>query len=111
MATEIELKLGLAPETVPLLLAHPLLAGTSRQQPLRNTYYDTAELALHQQRIALRLRQKGEQWLQTVKTAAEADAQGLSRRGEWECPATPGQFDFRQVDVPALRARLEAWQD
>lgn len=108
MATEIELKLALAPADVPRLAAHPALAGLpSRVQPLLNTYYDTPELALSARKMALRLRKKGADWLLTVKTA-EQSTDGLSKRSEWEAPAQPGQFDFSHVDQSALRAYLES---
>lgn len=103
MATEIEIKLRLEARHVRKLLAHPLLKGMSSQkQNLLNTYYDTPELTLRQRRIALRLRKKGWEWLQTVKSAEPASG-GLAIRNEWEIPATPGQFDFAHVDNAELR--------
>lgn len=108
MATEIELKLALAPEDVPCFKAHPALAAvTPRVQGLLNTYYDTPELALSARKMALRLRKKGEEWLLTVKTAEKSIA-GLSCRNEWEAPASPGGFDFSHVDQAPLRHYLES---
>ncbi|WP_415033434.1 CHAD domain-containing protein [Azonexus sp.] len=107
MAQEIELKLRFARRDLPRLLAHPLLKReTARMQTLRNTYYDSAELALHQQRIAVRLREKNGSLLLTVKSSAPASG-GLSVRQEWEDAATPGIFDFSLVGDPALRQFLE----
>lgn len=111
MATEIELKLRLEARHVRKLLAHPLLKGMSSQkQNLLNTYYDTPELTLRQRRIALRLRKKGWEWLQTVKSAEPASG-GLAIRNEWEIPATPGQFDFAHVDNGELRSLLNDTRD
>lgn len=111
MATEIELKLRLEARHVRKLLAHPLLKGMSSQkQNLLNTYYDTPELTLRQRRIALRLRKKGWEWLQTVKSAEPASG-GLAIRNEWEIPATPGQFDFAHVDNAELRSLLNDTRD
>lgn len=108
MATEIELKLTLAPKDARTLPGHPLLAAhPPKRQRLLNTYYDTPGLDLKAMRVALRFRKIGWQWLLTVKSAEPSSA-GLAMRSEWECPATPGVFDFSHVDVPALRARLEA---
>lgn len=108
MATEIELKLRLDVRHVRKLLAHPLLKNiASQKQDLLNTYYDTPELSLRQRRIALRFRKKGWEWLQTVKSAEPASG-GLAIRSEWEIPATPGQFDFTQVDNTELRNLLDA---
>ncbi len=91
---EIELKLAL-PTSDPNGLAKrlsqlPVLARRKATRlPLHNIYYDTPELLLRQQRIALRLRRLGEaakpKWLQTLKTAGRADS-ALSQRGEWEMP-------------------------
>ena len=103
---EIELKLAL-PTTHPAGLAHrlaqiPLLARRKAvQQHLHNTYYDTPEQALHQQRIALRLRRldskTGEsQWLQTLKMGGTSDS-ALSQRGEWETAVPNAQLDADQL--------------
>lgn len=50
---------------------------------LRNVYFDTPDLQLNQQRVALRIRQQGEHFIQTLKTKGSAQ-DGLHRRGEWE---------------------------
>lgn len=107
MSTEIELKLRLTPKAAKKLALHPLLKDIAPQrQRLLNTYYDTAELELHDRRIAVRFRQKGWQWLLTVKSAEPASG-GLAMRSEWETQATPGAFDFSHVDNDALRNFLE----
>lgn len=97
MAQETELKLLLRPETLPALLAHPLLGGQRpRPQRLYNTYLDTPALALMTQRIAVRERRAGRTTLLTVKTAGTSVG-GLSVRGEWEAPTRPGHPDFRAL--------------
>jgi len=107
MSTEIELKLQLTPKSAKKLAAHPLLADIAAQKlHLLNTYYDTPKLALHDKRIAVRFRQKGWQWLLTVKSAEPACG-GLAMRSEWETQATPGNFDFTHVDNPELRGFLD----
>lgn len=107
MATEIELKLQLTPQTARQLPSHPLLAGIKPQrQHLLNTYYDTPALELHDRRVALRFRKKGWQWLLTVKSAEPASG-GLAMRSEWETPAPPGHFDFSHVGNPELRVFLD----
>lgn len=107
MALETELKLSLPPRTASRFAAHPLLAGlASQRQKLLNTYYDTPELTLQHERIGVRYRRKGRQWLLTVKCAAPS-AGGLARRLEWENPGRPGEFDFSHVDHDHLRQRLE----
>lgn len=113
MTTETELKLSIPPEAVEALLQHPLLAAAPCRQHLSNTYFDTDDLALTRQKVAVRERRVGdttqdEQTLLTVKTAGESQ-QGLSRRREWEAPTQPGRFDFAAlVDDAALATTLSA---
>ncbi len=114
MPQETELKLELHPQDLPRLLAHPLLAAQApRRARLRNTYFDTSELVLRAERLAVRERRVGRRTLLTVKTAGRS-AGGLSRRGEWEAPCRPGAFDFAALvtDDEALARRLGriAWQ-
>ncbi len=109
MALETELKLSLLPADCHRLLAHPLLrAQAPAHLHLRNTYFDTPELLLMAQRVAVRERRMGDQTLLTVKTAGSSVG-GLSRRSEWEGPTRPGAFDFAAlVDDAALAERLGA---
>lgn len=105
MSTETELKLGLTPDAVSTLLRHPLLIGTPRQQHLANTYFDTENLALTEQKVAVRERQANGLTLLTVKTAGKS-VNGLSQRQEWEATTRPGAFDFRALmgDTPLAHA-------
>ena len=107
MAEEVELKLALAESHQSRFLRHPLLkqADERHADTLDNIYYDTADLALRRRGIALRLRRKGRDWLQTVKLAGSS-AGGLSSRPEWETPYT-GHFDFSLVDQSAVREWLQ----
>jgi inorganic triphosphatase YgiF len=107
MAEEIELKLALAETHQARFLRHPMLKQALGRhiETLDNIYYDTADLSLRRRGIALRLRRKGRDWLQTVKLAGASHA-GLSSRPEWEVPYT-GHFDFSGVDQPAVRDWLQ----
>lgn len=107
MAEEVELKLALAEDHQGRFLRHPLLkqAIERRIETLDNIYYDTADLSLRRRGIALRLRRKGRDWLQTVKLAG-ASAAGLSSRPEWEFPYA-GNFEFSGVDQAAVREWLQ----
>lgn len=108
MAVETEIKLSLPARAAPRLARHPLLAGIKPlRQQLINTYYDTPELRLQGERIAVRYRKKGWQWLLTVKCATPS-AGGLAQRNEWEGPGLPGEFDFSHVDDKKLRHLLES---
>jgi inorganic triphosphatase YgiF len=110
MAEETELKLALRPTDLARLLAHPLLRSpVLPAQRLFNTYFDTPDLALMKERIAVRERRVGRRTLLTVKTAGRS-AGGLSRRGEWEAPTRAGAPDFLAlVDDAELAQRLLAW--
>jgi inorganic triphosphatase YgiF len=107
MADEVELKLALAAGHQARFLRHPLLrqAVMRHVDNLDNIYYDTGDLALHRRGIALRLRRKGSDWLQTVKLAGTAAA-GLSSRPEWEVPYR-GHFDFSGIDDAPVREWLQ----
>lgn len=112
MANEIELKLAFPANALGSILSHPLLANARRKgepRVLDNSYFDTRELTLHAERIAVRTRQMGNSTLQTVKCAAESVG-GLSSRPEWEQPFT-GQFDFAAVDIKSVRKLLQGLSD
>ena len=95
MSMEIELKLRLSAVQARRLVTHPTFADCApRKFRLLNTYYDTADFALRERGIALRLRRKGwAVWLMTVK-GGDSGAGGLAQRVEWEAPTQPGVFDF-----------------
>ncbi|WP_104656936.1 CYTH domain-containing protein [Ralstonia insidiosa] len=105
MAREIELKLavpaGAHDALVGWLDTHAQAAGSVE---LANVYYDTPDQALARNRAALRVRRHGNQWLQTLKTAAVSTA-GLSARHEWEVPL---QSDALSVDAFAAHNATEA---
>ncbi len=85
MATETELKLQLNAADLDAFRAQPRLQAATAAGPstLLNTYYDSADLALANARVALRLRRQGGQSIQTFKTKGQS-VNGLHQRGEWE---------------------------
>lgn len=110
MATEIELKLYCAPDEIDRVGCHPLVISgvETGLKRLENTYFDTPDLALHQEGIALRIRSTAMEQLQTVKCAAQSVA-GLSARPEWETPYA-GKFDFSVINARKVRSFLEERQ-
>lgn len=111
MGKETELKLSLPTACIDALREHPVFASAEslgEPKTLDNTYFDTADLQLQAQHIAVRTRQQGDSWLQTVKCASESVA-GLSQRPEWEQPYT-GEFDFSGIDLKPLRKKLQSLQ-
>ncbi len=80
---EYELKFTVAPAAASRLATHPALAAakaTSRREHLVSTYFDTAEGALHQRRVTLRVRAIGQRTVQTLKRSGAS----LVDRDEWE---------------------------
>jgi len=108
MPTEVELKLLINPADIAGLRRHTLLkthaTGRPRSRHLVSIYFDTPDLTLRQQRVALRVRRVGSRWVQTVKGGGEVLA-GLHRRGEWEDQVAHAHPDLTKIQEPAL-ARL-----
>ncbi|MDD2928677.1 MAG: CHAD domain-containing protein [Sideroxydans sp.] len=100
MAVETELKLHISPDKLQRLKRHPLLRALSieraRTLKLYSIYYDTADLALRQHAMALRLRRVGKQWIQTLKGGGQSSA-GLHQRNEWETPVPAEQLDLEAL--------------
>ncbi|MBI3756846.1 MAG: CYTH domain-containing protein [Deltaproteobacteria bacterium] len=107
MPNEIELKLLIDPSDAARLLRHPLLKAHTRQQlppqRLLSVYYDTLDLRLYKNKIAVRLRRVGKRWIQTVKTEGRV-VNGLHERPEWEQETRPNTLDFHTLVDPQLRA-------
>ena len=109
MATEIELKLSIveggdenALEQVKECLISLGLNQDFKTNKLENAYFDTPDLQLNAEKIALRIRKKGERYIQTLKTKGQS-INGLSRRGEWE-------WELNQPELNLVYlAQCEAW--
>ncbi len=103
MAIETELKLSVKPDQVALIQAHPLLCRVPEhrqsRQRLRNCYYDTLQFDLRDNRVALRIRQTPESFIQTLKTSGNRHG-GLSRRHEWEWPLATDTLDLSLLRLP-----------
>lgn len=97
MALEVELKLTLSPHHVESLKQQPLFRSEQireiNTQQLGNTYFDTPDQHLTQHRVALRIRQKGEQFIQTLKTSGSSEA-GMHSRKEWEWLVPSTELDY-----------------
>jgi len=88
MAEELEIKLTLNKSEMDTVLAwlsaqNGATPGSSKL--LVNTYYDTPGADLNRQKAALRVRQKGDVFIQTVKTRGRF-VNGMHQREEWEWP-------------------------
>ena len=106
---EIELKLKIAPETVSRIAASRALSrivfGPNVAKRLISTYYDTPAEDLRGQGLALRIREKGGDWVQTVKWAGPTAAQRI----ELESPAPAGQP--LEASDPNVEAVLKPFRD
>ena len=103
MAQEVELKLILAPQDVDAFTQHPIFAqfalenrSNGQSYPLANQYFDTADQALTRFGIALRIRQKQDQWLQTLKGKG-TNVGGLHQRLELEWPLETAMLDLSLI--------------
>ncbi|WP_152208420.1 CYTH domain-containing protein [Marinobacter changyiensis] len=103
MAEELEIKLTLAPND--MAKAFEWLSSLQETSPgktgqLINRYYDTPSADLNRQRIALRVRQTGDHYIQTLKTQGEF-VDGAHRRQEWEWPLMGTELNIGLVaDTP-----------
>jgi inorganic triphosphatase YgiF len=107
-ASEVELKLKLRAQDLPVLRARLDRLGASRVAHVDNRYFDTPDLRLAAARAALRLRcvQHGRRrlWVQTLKT--ENHDAALSVRGEWETLAPGGRLDVARLSDSPLAQLL-----
>lgn len=108
MFVEQELKLQVLTDDSINIKDNPWVALCHSEPPrtvhMVSTYYDTPDLQLFKQRIGLRMRKVGDQWLQTVKTRGSAAA-GLHQRNEWEDNLVGPEWDLdalRQTPVAPL---------
>lgn len=103
MAEELEIKLSLTPEALNQAEAWlSAQAGTSKgpEKTLVNRYYDTPAGDLNRQRVALRVRKAGDEFIQTLKTQGEF-VEGAHRRQEWEWPLTGTDLNIGLIaDTP-----------
>jgi inorganic triphosphatase YgiF len=104
MSTETELKLSCPPDALAVALKHPLVAAAPAQdahQHLVATYYDSDDFALRRHHIALRVRNDGGEWLQTVKSSNDSSpSPGILQHEE-----TTESIEGRTLDLTKLPVR------
>jgi inorganic triphosphatase YgiF len=118
VATELEVKLTLLEaaqsRAFEWLKGRPG-ASEGPVKTLVNRYYDTPNAGLNLARAALRVRQAGERFIQTLKTRGEF-VDGAHRREEWEWELSGPDLDLSlleqtplhgQVDLTALELAFE----
>lgn len=109
MGREIELKLSVPDDALAAVSGWLNQHGEGHGEvTMLNVYLDTPSRDLARARAALRLRRKGTQWLQTLKTVGHS-VNGITARNEWETPV-PGEAielhrfpaDARKVLAPLM---------
>jgi triphosphatase len=100
---EIELKLALDPADLNRLTRSPALtaAGPARSRTLVSRYFDTVDHRLRQAGLALRVRESGRRFVQTLKSAPESTG-GVSIRGEWESPVSGPLPELARLPAASL---------
>jgi triphosphatase len=98
---EIELKLDLQPGDAEALESFNLFGSQGCAVEQISTYFDTAEHALFDAGLSLRIRQTGRKRVQTVK-AENASGAGLFTRPEWERPVR-GKTPVMDAHTPIPR--------
>ena len=83
-----------------------LAEGEVETKRLINTYYDTPDLHLVRQGLGLRLRQSGDEWFQTVKTAGTSQ-NGFHQRDEWEHELADGRWDLDKLKQTPLEIMIK----
>jgi inorganic triphosphatase YgiF len=106
---EVELKLEVPSGDLAVLKRHALVRALARSRPqvqrLRTVYFDTPELDLGRQRLALRVRTSGKRHVQTLKDEG-ASLGGLFVRGEWEARLPGAEPDVERIASFEARARV-----
>ena len=109
MATpkEIEIKLELAPASLPRLKKIPLIRAL--EAPVKRTaevsvYFDTDKHKLRKKGLMLRVRHIGDRYIQTIKATGHG---GLFERDEWESEIAGEQPDLGLAGGTALEPLIE----
>jgi len=109
MATELEIKLTLSEpaqrQALDWLLALPD-AKKGARKTLVNRYYDTPNALLNQAKAALRVRQAGDRYIQTLKTRGEF-VNGAHQRQEWEWDLSGPELDLSLLEQTPLHNQVD----
>lgn len=105
MSTEIELKLDIDPDDLPMVRQMPLLANTECHSVHQVTvYYDTPKTVLRKHGFTLRVRSAKGRFVQTVKLLT--DSVGLVSRDEVECEVGSLEPDLELLREHPIHAIL-----
>jgi inorganic triphosphatase YgiF len=105
VSTEIELKLEVDPDDLPLVRQDRLLAGAeSRTDHQVTVYYDTPETSLKKHGFTLRVRSAGGKFIQTIKPIT--DSVGLMAREEVETEVKSIKPDIARLSGHPIHSLL-----
>lgn len=100
----------MVPGTGDRVLQHDAVraAGTGdlAEKRLISVYFDTPSLELKARKIAIRVRHKGDRFVQTLKTKGTA-TDGLFVRRELECDVASEALELDKIDDEELRSWLQ----
>jgi inorganic triphosphatase YgiF len=109
---ELELRFGLAPERIAELAVcewlQPRTVAPLVSRQLHSIYFDNDKLSLRRRGFALRVRNDGTGWLQTLKRSAQASPI-LWARDEYEAPVAFGAPDLDAIPDLEVREQLQKW--
>lgn len=109
MAEELEIKLTVAKtdlQRVQHWLSNEVSAEFAGDKALINRYFDTPAAELNRNKAALRVRQAGDRYIQTLKTRGDF-VHGAHRRQEWEWPLPGPELDLDLLADTPLAGQLE----
>lgn len=108
---EVEMKLLLDPRDLPRVPDLPALKAAAEGAPvirsLRTVYYDTPDRRLFAGGVALRVRQDGDRFVQTLKTvnaATPGDSAAVAIRKKWDWTIPTAAPDMAPLDMEGVAA-------
>ena len=107
MEKEIELKLCVAPDDIPVLRNHPQFLHafhSPAHATLNSVYFDSEERSLREHGLTLRVRQIGAKRIQTIKSVDQGS--DWLERSEWEQAIQGDQPDLTSLTDASLRPVL-----
>lgn len=103
---EVEVKLELAPASLPALKRLSLFRNAKRRQGRSaqvSVYFDTEKHTLRKKGLMLRVRRQGRRYIQTIKATNNS---GPFARAEWETDIAGNHPDFERAKGTALEPLL-----
>jgi triphosphatase len=103
---EIEVKLALAPASLPALKRLSLFQKAKKRRKRAtqvSVYFDTAKHTLRRKGLMLRVRRQGRHYIQTIKATNNS---GSFARAEWETDIAGNHPDLKQAKGTALEPLL-----